>query len=78
MAAARRPEFVTSRDGTRIAYRRVGGGPPVVALHGALGSWRSWLAVAERLAARFQFVLVDRRGRGDSEEGASPHTLARR
>jgi pimeloyl-ACP methyl ester carboxylesterase len=71
------PRFVTSQDGTRIAYRLIGGGPPVVALHGALGSWRSWLAVAERLADRFTFALVDRRGRGDSEAGASPHALER-
>jgi pimeloyl-ACP methyl ester carboxylesterase len=71
------PEFVASADGTRIAYRRVGAGPPVVALHGGLGSWRSWLAVAERLADRFELFLVDRRGRGASGDGASPHSLAR-
>ena len=51
-SVATEPEarLVTSRDGTRIAYRRLGTGPALVALHGALGSWQSWLSVAERLA----------------------------
>jgi pimeloyl-ACP methyl ester carboxylesterase len=68
---------VTSPDGTPIAYRRVGTGPPVVVLHGGLGSWQSWLAVAERLADRFELFLLDRRGRGASGDGTPPHALAR-
>jgi pimeloyl-ACP methyl ester carboxylesterase len=70
-------ERVVSADGTPIAFRRLGSGPPVVALHGGLGSWRSWEAVARVLADRFEFLLVDRRGRGDSGDGASPHALER-
>lgn len=69
--------LVTSPDGTRIAYRRVGAGPPVVVTHGGLGSSLSWLGVAERLADRFEFFLIDRRGRGASGDGISPHSLAR-
>jgi pimeloyl-ACP methyl ester carboxylesterase len=69
-------DHVTSADGTRIAYRRLGSGPPVLAIHGGLGTWRSWERVATRLADRFEFFLVERRGRGDS--GDSPiHSLAR-
>ena len=68
-------EHVTSADGTTIAFRRIGHGPPVVVLHGALGTSLSWLAVAQRLADRFQFLLVDRRGRGGSDDGTAPHTL---
>jgi pimeloyl-ACP methyl ester carboxylesterase len=75
-AAQPEAQFVTSRDGTRIGYRRLGAGPPVVVLHGALGSWQSWLAVAERLADRLEFLLVDRRGRGASGAGTPPHSLA--
>lgn len=71
------PEHVASPDGTRIAFRRVGSGPRVLALHGGLGSWRSWLAVAERLADRFELVLIERRGRGASGAGTAPHALAR-
>jgi pimeloyl-ACP methyl ester carboxylesterase len=55
-------ERVRSADGTQIAYRKVGAGPPVVVLHGALASSLSWLAVAQRLADRFMFLLADRRG----------------
>ena len=70
-------EHVTSADATRIAVRRIGDGPPVLVLHGALGTSLSWLAVAQRLADRFQFLLVDRRGRGGSDHGAPPHTLGK-
>ena len=70
-------EHVTSRDGTKIAYRRIGSGPAVVVLHGALATSLSWLAVAQRLADRFEFFLIDRRGREGSEYGAPPHSLMR-
>lgn len=70
-------EYVTSPDGTRIAFRRVGSGPALLAIHGGLGSWRSWKQVAERLADRFEVLLYDRRGRGDSDFGTEPHTLER-
>lgn len=70
-------ESVQSADGTRIAYRRLGRGPAVVALHGGLGSWRSWEAVARLLGDRFEFFLVDRRGRGESDDGVAPHALER-
>lgn len=70
-------EHVISPDGTRIAFRRVGSGPPLLTIHGGLGSWRSWSAVADRLADRFEVVLYDRRGRGDSDFGTEPHTFAR-
>ena len=70
-------EHVTSADGTRIAFRRIGTGPRIVVLHGALGTSLSWLAVAQRLAHRFEFFLVDRRGRGGSADGTPPHTLGK-
>ena len=70
-------EFVRSADGTRIAWRRLGRGPAVVALHGGLGSSRSWEPVARRLADRCELFLVDRRGRGESDDGAEPYALAR-
>lgn len=74
---SRSTEFVDAPDGTRIAYRRLGSGPPIVALHGGLGSSRTWEAVARRLADRNEFFLVDRRGRGESDDGTEPHALAR-
>jgi pimeloyl-ACP methyl ester carboxylesterase len=70
-------EHVRSADGTRIAFRRIGAGPRIVVLHGALGTSLSWLAVARRLADRFELLLVDRRGRGGSGDGAPPHALGK-
>jgi len=55
---------VTSRDGTTIGYRRVGAGPGLVVLHGAMESSRSHLQLAEALADAFTVYLPDRRGRG--------------
>jgi pimeloyl-ACP methyl ester carboxylesterase len=69
-------ERVTAADGVEIAYHRVGSGPPVVAVHGGLGTWRSWARVADRLADRFEVFLIDRRGRGDSGDAAA-HSLQR-
>lgn len=68
-------EFVRSSDGTRIAYRRIGAGPPIVAVHGGLGSSRSWEPVARLLADQHAVFLLDRRGRGDSEDSAEVHRL---
>ena len=69
--------FIESEDGTRIAYRRFGSGPPLVVVHGGLGTSSGWMAVAERLARDFEVVLFDRRGRGASESSAEPHSLER-
>jgi pimeloyl-ACP methyl ester carboxylesterase len=55
---------VSSRDGTTIGYRRLGQGPAVVVLHGAMESGLSHLQLAEQLASSFTVYLPDRRGRG--------------
>jgi pimeloyl-ACP methyl ester carboxylesterase len=68
-------ELVASEADTPITVRRVGTGPAVVAIHGGLGSWRSWLPIAERLADRFEVFLYDRRGRGASGDAPGPHTI---
>jgi pimeloyl-ACP methyl ester carboxylesterase len=59
---------VTSKDGTRIAYERIGSGPSVILVDGAFcrRSFGPARALAKRLAPRFTAVLYDRRGRGDS------------
>ena len=57
-------DSVTSRDGTTIGYRRVGDGPGLVVLHGAMESSGSHLQLAEALADSFTVYLPDRRGRG--------------
>lgn len=61
-------QTVRSADGTRIGYTRIGSGPiPVVIVHGAISSSRSWLAVATSLAEHCTCYVMDRWGRGGSE-----------
>jgi pimeloyl-ACP methyl ester carboxylesterase len=71
-------EFVTSKDGTRIAYDKLGSGPPLLIVNGAL-SVRSFVfarKMAEELAKSFMVYNYDRRGRGDSTDTA-PYSVAR-
>ncbi|MEV2244427.1 alpha/beta fold hydrolase [Streptomyces sp. NPDC049970] len=65
-----------SRDGTSIAYRRRGDGPPVVLVGGALGTAADEEPLAALLAPRFTVVTYDRRGRGASGDGG-PYTVRR-
>ena len=65
---------VTSADGTTIAYERVGDGPPVILVNGALGDrqldrrFKQMCRLAELLAPRHTVINYDRRGRGESDE----------
>jgi pimeloyl-ACP methyl ester carboxylesterase len=55
-------------DGTRIAYDRYGGGPPLVLVHGAFSDHRSnWEFVAPLLARSFTVHAMARRGRGGTD-----------
>jgi pimeloyl-ACP methyl ester carboxylesterase len=67
---------VTSRDGTRIAYDRVGNGPPVILVNGALAGRAAGAELAKLLAERFTVYTFDRRGRGDSGD-TRPYALGR-
>jgi pimeloyl-ACP methyl ester carboxylesterase len=69
---------VTSRDGTAIAYDRLGEGPPVILVGGAF-SYRRYprsVELAELLAERFSVLNYDRRGRGDSGD-TKPYAVDR-
>ena len=59
-------ETVKSRDGTSIAYDRVGEGPAVIIVDGALSTRGGKADLARLLAERFSVYSYDRRGRGDS------------
>ncbi|MEU1368780.1 alpha/beta fold hydrolase [Streptomyces sp. NPDC005803] len=65
-----------SRDGTLIAYRRRGEGPPLILVGGALGTAETEAPLARLLAPRFEVVTYDRRGRGASGDG-SPYAVER-
>ncbi len=60
--------FVTSKDGTQIGYDKLGSGPPLVIVPGALAIRTFVFArkMAENLAKSFTVYSYDRRGRGDS------------
>lgn len=55
----------------QLHFRAFGAGPPLVILHGLLGSLDNWVPVAQKLAAHFQVFLVDLRNHGQS-----PHAEA--
>jgi pimeloyl-ACP methyl ester carboxylesterase len=61
---------VVSKDGTTIAYDRLGSGPAVITVVGALNRRTDHInaALAELLAQRFTVYNFDRRGRGDSDD----------
>ncbi|MEB8338294.1 alpha/beta fold hydrolase [Streptomyces endophyticus] len=65
-----------SIDGTAIAYRQFGSGPPVVMVHGSGGGLHSWQPVAERLADRYEVWTPARRGYAPSGPGRSPKRFA--
>src|SRR5216684_3552609 len=69
---------VFSKDGTAIAFDRIGNGPPVILIDGALcyrGMGQSG-QLAELLAQHFMVFTYDRRGRGDSGDTA-PYAVER-
>src|ERR1043166_4295563 len=59
-------EFVTSKDGTKIGYDRIGNGPPVVLVSGGSVDRFTNAPVGEVLADTFTIFNYDRRGRGPS------------
>jgi pimeloyl-ACP methyl ester carboxylesterase len=63
---------VTSKDGTAIAYQRVGDGPPLILVDGALCSraFGPMPKLAPLLAQKFTVYFYDRRGRGESGDTA--------
>jgi pimeloyl-ACP methyl ester carboxylesterase len=67
-----------SADGTVIAYEKIGEGPPVILVDGALCHRASGPArpLARELADRFTVYTYDRRGRGESGDTA-PYAVER-
>lgn len=67
--------YVTAPDGTRLAYERLGFGPPMVLVGGALNDRVMFNLLAEVLAEDFTVFNYDRRGRGDSDAGPAPYSI---
>jgi pimeloyl-ACP methyl ester carboxylesterase len=66
--------YVTSPDGTRIAYERRGTGPALVLLHGGGNSRQMWheAGYVERLQDNFTVIPIDLRGHGESDQPSEP------
>jgi pimeloyl-ACP methyl ester carboxylesterase len=60
----------TSKDGTKLAFDRVGSGPAVILLHGGGQTRRAWhdAGYVERLAKDFTVITMDLRGSGESDK----------
>lgn len=69
-------EAVTSQDGTRIAYSKLGQGPAVILVGGALSDRAGAAELARLLASRLTVYSYDRRGRGDSGD-TKPYAVRR-
>src|SRR5215470_2057354 len=73
-----KPSTVTSKDGTGIVYDKIGHGPAVILVAGALCTRSFWCGpeLANLLARRLTVYNYDRRGRGESGD-TKPYAVAR-
>ncbi|GAA4714177.1 alpha/beta hydrolase [Sphingomonas lutea] len=64
-------EYYTVRDGLRLHYRDYPGGsddlPPLLCLHGLTRNARDFAHLAERYSPKHRVLVLEFRGRGDSE-----------
>jgi pimeloyl-ACP methyl ester carboxylesterase len=68
--------YVTSADGTSIAYQGVGNGPAVILIGGGLDDGSENAPLARELAEHFTVYNFARRGRGDSGD-TPPYAVKR-
>lgn len=68
--SARDTEYL-ELEGTWVRYNVIGGGPPVVLVHGWLSSSAVWDNLAGRLAQRFTVYTLDLAGFGESDKPLS-------
>jgi 3-oxoadipate enol-lactonase len=58
-----------------IAYQTLGSGSPIVLLHPFPVHHEFWLPAAQALTSRYQLILPDLRGHGESNAGEGPATM---
>lgn len=71
------PDQFFSSGSTRIRYRVVGKGEPVLLLHGYTDRVEMWAAMADSLSRQYQVIVPDVRGFGLSTKFASPSDYGR-
>ncbi|MBV8050062.1 MAG: alpha/beta fold hydrolase [Acidobacteriaceae bacterium] len=64
-------------DDAEIVYEVAGSGPPIVLLHPFPANHQLWYPCVPALQQRYQLILPDLRGHGDSEAGEGPATMAK-
>jgi len=65
-------------DGTQIAYRRIGKGPPLLALNGFGATSSDWDPLfIHGLASYSELIVLDNRGIGGSADDGRPFDIAR-
>jgi pimeloyl-ACP methyl ester carboxylesterase len=69
-------QTVTSKDGTKIAHDKLGRGPAIILIAGALASRSDHAKLAQLLSPDFTVYNYDRRGRGDSGD-TKPYAVKR-
>jgi pimeloyl-ACP methyl ester carboxylesterase len=72
----RTTQAVTSRDGTRITFDKLGKGPALIVVGGALSDRSGSAELAELLASHLTVYSYDRRGRGESGD-TQPYSVQR-
>lgn len=62
-------------DGAVVHYETWGRGPPLLLVHGWLGSWRYWMNTMEALSSDFRAYALDLWGFGDSAKDKSRYSI---
>ncbi len=68
---------VLSKDGTKIGYLSMGGGPSVLVLPGVLSMAADYAAFARALAEHFTVHTIERRGRGESGPQGDDYSIVK-
>lgn len=62
-------------NGAKLWYQIDGDGPPLLLHHGYTASRVNWLPVAERLRDKYQIILMECRGTGESEHTENGYSI---
>ena len=68
-------DSVISKDGTTIGYYRLGQGPGIILIQGAMGTAQNFMELGEVLADIFTVYIPDRRGRGLSDDNGADYSI---
>ena len=69
-------DWITTSDGTRIAYHEVGAGDPaIIFIHGGFGNKSGFGFQEEYFSPNHRCVAADMRGRGDSDKPDELYTM---